>query len=81
MAAHAEKCPVCNGSGKVGDWLYHIDPSVPTFAMSNTNLIPCRSCGGKGWVTVQDVLQPKPIVTFGFPTTTGVITHDGITHA
>jgi DnaJ-class molecular chaperone len=42
--AHAEKCPVCNGTGNKNgaeDNLY------------GTNII-CRGCGGSGWVEVQD---------------------------
>ena len=35
--AHAEKCPVCGGSGKV----------------QSVNIVDtCHGCGGKGWVAV-----------------------------
>jgi DnaJ-class molecular chaperone len=46
--AHAEKCPVCYGSGrvKVGYPLATIDYGDKT----------CHGCGGTGWVTVQDPL-------------------------
>jgi len=37
--AHAEKCPVCDGSGKV-----KVDDIT----------IDCHGCAGKGWVTVHD---------------------------
>lgn len=56
--AHAEKCPVCKGSGKVpagfyepydiDDWGNHITTVV------SAELEICRSCGGKGWVEVSD---------------------------
>lgn len=47
--AHAEKCPVCGGTGKAapaGAWAGSPD-SFPT----------CHGCQGKGWVTVED--SPK----------------------
>ena len=48
--AHAEKCPVCGGSGKAvpeGPW--GGGPSTyPT----------CHGCQGKGWVTVEDHRTP-----------------------
>lgn len=45
--SHAERCPVCNGSGKVktGD-LYS--------TIGLYEFLPCHGCGGCGWVTVQD---------------------------
>lgn len=52
---HAEKCPVCNGSGKY--WL-----STP----ESTNAgyyITCHGCGGKGWIEVSD----EPIKTCPCP--------------
>lgn len=36
--SHAEKCPVCNGAGKIG------------FGTSEEK--PCHGCYGNGWVTV-----------------------------
>jgi hypothetical protein len=41
--AHAEKCPVCYGFGKLGNDNQR-DCSGKT----------CHGCDGKGWVTVQD---------------------------
>jgi hypothetical protein len=42
--AHAEKCPVCLGIGKVNT----DDKSTAGGQMS------CHGCGGKGWIEVQD---------------------------
>lgn len=44
--AHAEKCPICYGKGKVLEEATKYE-KVPTM---NT----CYGCGGKGWVEVQD---------------------------
>jgi len=45
--AHAEKCPVCGGAGKV-----KVDGIT----------IDCHGCeDGKGWVTVKDEERPPPI--------------------
>lgn len=45
--AHAEKCPVCDGNGKV----VHIpDPNIVRPIVEET----CNGCGGKGWITVDD---------------------------
>lgn len=43
---HAERCPVCNGTGKLQNWSY----STSSASLSTT----CHGCGGKGWVTVGD---------------------------
>lgn len=42
--SHAEKCPVCNGKGKVKD-----DQKLTADALKT-----CYGCQGMGWVTVQD---------------------------
>lgn len=39
--SHAEKCPVCGGTGKLKD---------NTSASEHT----CHGCNGVGWVTVRD---------------------------
>jgi len=44
LMTHAEKCPVCDGSGKVYD-----PPGQQITASEQTR--PCHGCGGKGWVT------------------------------
>lgn len=41
--AHAEKCPVCYGEGKVSE-------GPGALGEKKT----CHGCGGTGWVTVQD---------------------------
>ena len=41
MMAHAEKCPVCNGTGK-----YLLEP--------DNREIACYGCDGKGWIEVAD---------------------------
>lgn len=47
--AHAEKCPVCGGLGKV--------PCAEKCGSTASNdLVTCHGCGGKGWVTVQDTV-------------------------
>ena len=40
---HAEKCPICSGSGKV--------------KIGETKF-PCYGCDGKGWVEVRDSFPP-----------------------
>lgn len=49
--AHAERCPVCGGSGKLRD------DGKTTCPMPKT----CHGCSGKGWITVQDSVYPHPI--------------------
>ena len=41
---HAEKCPICDGKGKIkkDDFKPLIDSET------------CHGCGGKGWIEVQD---------------------------
>jgi len=43
--AHAEKCPVCHGTGKITKGGWHAGTPLKK---------TCHGCGGKGWVTVQD---------------------------
>lgn len=45
--AHAEKCPVCGGTGKI------LKDEYP-FTTAINNPTTCHGCGGLGWVTVQD---------------------------
>lgn len=53
--AHAEKCPICNGSGKVY-------PRTPTSTGGITipDSDPCHGCNGKGWVEVGDTIPVFP---------------------
>lgn len=44
---HSEKCPVCNGKGKIKKELISI-----------SSWITCHGCNGKGWVEVQDSVYP-----------------------
>ena len=43
---HAERCPVCDGSGKV-------DSGEPSGVGINDRQKTCHGCGGLGWITVQ----------------------------
>ena len=48
---HAEKCPVCNGSGRVKNSdLYSTGPSE----------ITCHGCCGVGWIVIPDQSQYVP---------------------
>lgn len=51
---HAQRCPVCHGSGKLPD-------DGKTSAISEET---CHGCHGRGWVTVQDSMPfippPRP---------------------
>ena len=89
--AHAEKCPVCNGSRRVSEHLYRIDPAVSSFTANNTVLVSCRSCNGRGWVQVNefpmpirvDPTVPDGVIRFeskGRIVGEVTVTHDGITH-
>ena len=50
--AHAEKCPVCDGTGeyRVKTHVAHIDDKVRLDAET----VVCHGCDGKGWVEVAD---------------------------
>jgi DnaJ-class molecular chaperone len=56
MSAHAEKCPVCNGTGKVE--IQYLVTSTPR------PVVDCHGCNGTGWITVTDT-TPIPF-TLGF---------------
>jgi len=45
--AHAEKCPVCGGTGK-------IPCAEKCGSTASQDLVTCHGCGGTGWVTVTD---------------------------
>ena len=47
--SHAERCPVCQGVGKL--------PIGWPYATVNYGMQACHGCGGDGWVTVQDFSQ------------------------
>ena len=47
MKSHAEKCPICGGSGELPD--LHWATSTCSFTKR------CHGCGGRGWVVVKDI--------------------------
>lgn len=52
--AHAERCPVCSGSGKKTEFPNSTAPQLED----------CRGCDGTGWVTVDDAMAqswPEPL--------------------
>lgn len=54
--AHAERCPICLGEGKIR----------PEGVWSEDYKATCHGCGGKGWIEVQDnenVAVPLPLPT------------------
>jgi len=53
---HAEKCPICEGSGKLPD------------LMDESCYKVCHGCDGKGWVEVNDA--PKGWISHPCETTT-----------
>lgn len=44
--AHAEKCPICYGSGRIG--------------VERTSRKDCHGCQGKGWIEVDDTIPVFP---------------------
>lgn len=52
--AHSEKCPICNGSGKVTSVNDGISTAVPMD-------IICHGCGGKGWIEIADTIPSFPV--------------------
>ena len=57
---HAERCPVCYGSGKV------MPPDNGGTAVPQP--ITCHGCAGKGWVEVGDTFVPY-IPIYPYPQT------------
>ena len=49
---HAEKCPVCNGTGLVGESYPNYGSSTGGFYTQKT----CHGCHGKGWILVPDMM-------------------------
>ena len=56
--SHAERCPVCYGTGK------YTPPQDPNSTAVSTPQT-CHGCGGKGWVEV-DSNQPNSIPYFPY---------------
>lgn len=48
--SHAEKCPICSGTGKV-------ETAHPLSGIYAPEVTTCHGCGGKGWVEIEDELQ------------------------
>ena len=67
--AHAEKCPICEGSGRLP-----LPVEMGTTASRPYDKL-CHGCDGKGWVSVQDeivtVLSPLSIEPVMPPNSTG----------
>lgn len=49
---HAEKCPVCNGTGLIGESYPNYGSSTGGFYTQKT----CHGCHGKGWILVPDMM-------------------------
>lgn len=47
--AHAEKCPICGGSGRLPDDGKTTDVKYPI----------CHGCNGKGWITVGIIIESE----------------------
>ncbi len=45
---HAEKCPVCNGEGRITEVQHPSGTSAVIISK------PCNGCGGRGWIEVND---------------------------
>jgi len=61
--AHAERCPVCGGCGKISQ------PNEGTSTVPPSPLL-CHGCSGRGWVTVEDSprVYPEPFSPYYWPT-------------
>lgn len=46
---HAQRCPICFGSGKVDD-----EATQQTTCPQKRS---CHGCGGKGWISVHDYYE------------------------
>ena len=62
---HAERCPVCNGTGRVPSGFYY--RVTGTWGSTGTQSEVCRSCGGRGYIEVHDELDHT---TYEVPKTT-----------
>jgi predicted methyltransferase len=49
--AHAERCPICEGTGLVMNGFY--DQTSGFWSTTDCSSETCRSCNGKGYVEVQ----------------------------
>ena len=53
--AHAERCPICYGKGKVEK-----EESKRNYMGQIPEFVNCHGCGGRGWVEVSDPFIPWP---------------------
>ncbi len=68
---HAEKCPVCNGSGRTES----TETETGTLVRKSQ---PCHGCNGKGWVEVgvPDVpYYPTPMSYYPYPYDPWMVTY------
>jgi hypothetical protein len=54
--SHAEKCPVCNGTGKVHEYPLEVSTAA------NPTIRTCHGCMGLGWVTIQENRTPPSYI-------------------
>jgi len=52
--AHAQKCPICKGTGRMTYTEYYGPPNTTYDSFVTTINGSCRGCDGKGWVEVSD---------------------------
>ena len=64
--AHAEKCPICLGSGKITDWSRFEESKRATNGLESIES-PCHGCNGKGWIEVRDEIEPNAVNDYGDP--------------
>ena len=68
---HVEKCPVCNGVGKVSGGFYNRGGDCEFWMAFATSPEQCRSCGGKGYLVVPDEIEVKNEIQV-IPTEVGI---------
>ena len=68
--AHAEKCPVCNGSGQYRRFPTVEEADNTTAPIDSLPFVGCHGCGGKGWIEVGPYEWGKsvpPYRDYGYP--------------
>ena len=56
---HSEKCPVCNGNGLVPHGFYN--QTSGDWSAASTEPEKCHGCEGKGWITVGEAVDVRPM--------------------